>query len=208
MVTLSKSRIEALSDGVFSIAITLLVLKLEVPEVMHEHSNATMLKELLALRGEFLTFVVTFLIAGAFWYLHHLTFHFIKHVDGFLIWTNLIFLMFISLLPFSAGLMSHLFVHPVSQFFYFGNQLAIALLLNIHWVYAKRGKLLIDAQPGDLDRLTFRVTFSAAMFAACFVTAIFFPFQSWIPFPVFLAAGIILEKTKLSRNAKASKFVE
>lgn len=197
MVTLSKSRIEALSDGVFSIAITLLVLKLEVPEVMHEHSNATMLKELLALRGEFLTFVVTFLIAGAFWYLHHLTFHFIKHVDGFLIWINLIFLMFISLLPFSAGLMSHLFVHPVSQFFYFGNQLAIAILLNIHWLYAKRRKLLVDTQRWEADLLTFRVMFSAAMFAACFITAIFFPFHSWLPLPAFLIVGLILERMKL-----------
>ena len=88
-----------------------------------------------------LTYVVTFLIAGAFWYLHHLTFHFIKHVDGLLVWINLMFLMFIALLPFSAGLMGHLYVHPVSQFFYFGNQLAIALLLNIHWQYAKWRKI-------------------------------------------------------------------
>jgi uncharacterized membrane protein len=97
MVTLSKSRIEALSDGVFSIAMMLLVLKLEVPE--HHHSNNEMLRQLAALH------VATFLVAGGFWFLHHLTFHFIRHVNGFLVWVNLIFLMFVSLLPFSAGLM-------------------------------------------------------------------------------------------------------
>src|SRR5580700_7645140 len=68
MVTLSKSRIEALSDGVVAIAITLLVLELKVPEVMSHHSDKEMLTALLELRWEFVTYVVTFLIAGAFWY--------------------------------------------------------------------------------------------------------------------------------------------
>jgi uncharacterized membrane protein len=193
MVTLSKSRIEALSDGVVAIAITLLVLELKVPEVMEHHSNEKMLEELLALWPQVLTYIVTFLIAGAFWYLHHLTFHFIRHVDGFLVWTNLMFLMFIALLPFSSGLMSHFFVHPVSQFFYFGNQLAIALLVNIHWQYAKWKHLTTSSEPSDADRLTFRVTLSAAVFAACFLTAIFFPAYSWVPLPAFLLVGWILE---------------
>src|SRR5271165_4463609 len=143
MVTLSKSRIEALSDGVFSIAMTLLVLKLEVPE--HHHSNQEMLQQLLELQPQFVSFVVTFLIAGGFWFLHHLTFHFIRHVDSFLVWVNLIFLMLVALLPFSAGLMGHLLIHPVSQLFYFGNQLAIGVLLSIHWQYAKGNGLLETA---------------------------------------------------------------
>jgi len=196
MVTLSKSRIEALSDGVVAIAITLLVLELKVPEVMEHHSNEKMLEELLALWPELMTYVITFLIAGGFWYLHHLTFHFIKHVDGVLVWINLMFLMFISLLPFSAGLMSHLFVHPVSQFFYFGNQLAIALLLNIHWQYARWKHMTVEGQQTDQDRLSFRVVLSAAVFAASLVTAIFFPAHSWVPFPAFLLVGFVLEKMR------------
>lgn len=196
MVTLSKSRIEALSDGVVAIAITLLVLELKVPEVMHQHSDREMLEALLELKWEFATYVITFLIAGAFWYLHHLTFHFIKHVDGFLIWVNLLFLMFIALLPFSSGLMSHLFVHPVSQFFYFGNQLAIALLLNAHWHYAKWKHLTVDTEMRESDRLTFRVTLTAAVFVACFVTAIFFPAYSWVPLPAFLLVGWIMERAR------------
>ena len=94
--------------------------------------------KLFALRPQFLTYVVTFLIAGGFWFLHHLTFHFIRHVNQFLVWVNLLFLMFVSLLPFSSGLMGHLLMHPVSQLFYFGNMLAISLLLNLHWHYARR----------------------------------------------------------------------
>jgi uncharacterized membrane protein len=179
MVTLSKSRIEALSDGVVAIAITLLVLELKVPEVMQHHSDREMLEALLELKMEFLTYFVTFLIAGAFWYLHHLTFHFIKHVDGLLVWINLMFLMFVALLPFSAGLMEHLYVHPVSQFFYFGNLLAIAVLLNVHWQYAKWRDMIVDNQQTDADRLSFRL-------AA----------HSWIPLPAFLVVGWVLERLR------------
>ena len=70
-LTLNKSRIEALSDGVFSIAMTLLVLKLEVPDVMHQHSDSDMLMQLRGLLGgaAFFTYVITFLIAGGFWFL-------------------------------------------------------------------------------------------------------------------------------------------
>ena len=190
---LGKSRIEALSDGVFSITMTLLVLKLEVPEVMHHSSNEDMLHQLLALGPAFATYVVTFLIAGGFWFLHHLTFHFIRHVDGPLVWISLFFLMLVSLLPFSAGLMSHLLIHPVSQLFYFGNQLAIALLLNVHWLYARLKGLLDSTNPEQIKRLTLRIGMTAAAFPACLITSVFLPAWSWVPLPAFLLGGILVE---------------
>jgi uncharacterized membrane protein len=198
MVTLSKSRIEALSDGVFSIALTLLVLKLEVPE--HHHSNSEMLRQLLDLYPQFVSYVLTFLIAGGFWFLHHVTFHYIRHVNGPLVWINLIFLMFVSLLPFSAGLMGHLLMHPVSQFFYFGNQLAIALLLNAHWQYARWRDLTVDTEPVEAARLGLRVGLTAAVFAACMITAIFAPAYSWVPLPVLVAGGLVIEKARKRKH--------
>lgn len=168
---LSKSRIEGLSDGVFSITMTLLVIRLEIPEVMHHSSNQEMLQQMLALWPAFATFVVTFLIAGVFWYLHHITFHSIRHVNGLLLWIDLLFLMFVALLPFSAGLMAHLLVHPVSQLFYIGNQLAIAILLNAHWLYARRKGLLDPSDPGFIRDITWRIGFAGGFFAACLLTA-------------------------------------
>ncbi len=198
-LTLGKARIEALSDGIFAIAMTLLVLKLDVPEVMHHSSNEAMLQQLLAMAPAFLSYVVTFLIAGGFWFLHQLTFHFIRQVDSFLVWVNLIFLMLVALLPFSAGLMTHLFIHPVSQLFYFGNQLAIAGMLNLHWHYAKRKALLGAAKPPETFLLTFRTAQTAAMFAACLIAACFVPGYSWVPLPAFLLAGLIVERTRRRR---------
>jgi uncharacterized membrane protein len=172
---LGKSRIEGLSDGVFSIAMTLLVLRLEVPEVMHHSSNQDMLQQLLGMTPAFITYIVTFLIAGGFWYLHHITFHFIRNVDAVLVWINLLFLMMAALLPFSAGLMTHLLVHPVSQLFYIGNQLAIAALLNAHWFYAKKKGLVNDAPEAPdgrrVQRLSWRIAGTAVVFALCFTAA-------------------------------------
>lgn len=193
---LNKSRIEALSDGVFSITMTLLVLKLEVPELMHHSTNEDMLQELLALGPGFATYVVTFLIAGGFWFLHHVSFHFIRHVDGVVLWINLLFLMMVSLLPFSAGLMSHLLVHPVSQLFYIGNQISIALLLNAHWWYAKRKGLLDTHEPRQIARLTLRIGMTAAVFLASLITSVFLPAWSWVPLPVFFTGAVILEVRK------------
>lgn len=203
-LTLSKSRIEALSDGVFSIAMTLLVLKLEVPDVMHIHSNEAMTQELIALEPAFATYVITFLIAGRFWYLHHLTFHFIRNVDGFLLGINLVFLMLVSLLPFSAGLITHLFTHPVSQLFYYGNQLALALLLNLHWRYAMRKDFTSDADPVERSRLGFRVGLMAAIFAACFITSIFSPRYSWLPGILLAAIGRLMDLKRRRRRRSKS----
>jgi len=190
---LGKSRIEALSDGVFSITMTLLVLKLEVPPVMHHASNADMLEQLLNLTPAFITYVVTFLITGGFWFLHHLSFHFIRHVNAVLIWVTLLFLMLVSLLPFSAGLMSHFLVHPVSQFFYYGNEFAIAVFLNAHWLYARFRGLLDAGDTHGVSRLTLRIGMTTAVFAACLVTAFFLPSWSWVPLPVFLVGAVIVE---------------
>jgi uncharacterized membrane protein len=198
--SLGKSRIEALSDGVFSIAMTLLVLKLEVPEVMHHSSNQAMLQQLLALTPAFLTYAVTFLIAGGFWYVHHLTFHLIRSVDGLLVWINLLFLMFVALLPFSAGLMSHLLVHPVSQLFYYGNQLAIAALLSVHWQYARSRNLVGDSrETWGLTQITSAAT---AGFAACLIIAIFLPGYSWMPLPFIVCGWLIVSLLKKRRHSR------
>jgi hypothetical protein len=69
--------------------------------------------------------------------------------------------------------MSHLLIHPVSQLFYFGNQLAISILLNAHWLYARRKGLLDVTDPAGIGRLTVRVGSTAAVFAACLTAAYF-----------------------------------
>lgn len=141
-LTLSKHRIEALSDGIFAIVVTLLVLELRPPALPRHAPNAAILRGLSELAMPLFSFFVTFALASIFWLLHHITFHYIDHVNRRLLLIDLAFLMFASLLPFSTSMLGrfHL-VAAVPQVIYFSNQFAIALALWFHWFYARRAGL-------------------------------------------------------------------
>jgi uncharacterized membrane protein len=95
---MGKSRIEAFSDGVLAIIITIMVLELKVP---HEPS----LSALAALWPVFVSYVLSFVYIGIYWNNHHHMFHAVKHVDGGALWANLHLLFWLSLVPFVTGWM-------------------------------------------------------------------------------------------------------
>jgi uncharacterized membrane protein len=96
---MTKGRLEAFSDGVLAIIITIMVLELKVP---HEPSFAA-LRELLPI---FLGYVLSFVYVGIYWNNHHHTFQAIHKVDGRVLWANLHLLFWLSLFPFASGWMS------------------------------------------------------------------------------------------------------
>jgi uncharacterized membrane protein len=93
-----KGRIEAFSDGVIAIIITIMVLEIKVP---HGHDLAA----LAPLLPVFLSYVLSFVYVGIYWNNHHHMFQAVKHVDGSVLWANLFLLFTLSLLPFSTGFM-------------------------------------------------------------------------------------------------------
>jgi uncharacterized membrane protein len=95
---MGKSRIEAFSDGVLAIIITIMVLELKVP---HEPS----ISALTALWPVFVSYVLSFVYIGIYWSNHHHMFHAVKHVDGGALWANLHLLFWLSLVPFVTGWM-------------------------------------------------------------------------------------------------------
>ena len=96
------SRIVAFSDGVFAIAITLLVLNLEVPERLH---GADLTKVLLEQWPDLLAYAITFAVIGRFWIVHHRFFASVVGFDGRLLGLNLFYLSWVALFPFSAGVL-------------------------------------------------------------------------------------------------------
>ena len=95
---MGKSRIEAFSDGVLAIIITIMVLELEVP---HEAS----LSALGALWPVFISYTLSFVNLGIYWNNHHHMFHAVKHVGGGVLWANLHLLFWLSLVPFTTAWM-------------------------------------------------------------------------------------------------------
>jgi len=95
---MSKGRMEAFSDGVIAIIITIMVLALEAP---HEANLAA----LLPLAPVFLSYLLSFVYLGIYWNNHHHLLQAIKHVDGRVLWANLHLLFWLSLVPFATGWM-------------------------------------------------------------------------------------------------------
>jgi uncharacterized membrane protein len=103
---MEKSRIAALVDGIFAVAMTLLVLDLKLPEGVTLKSDLEVAHQLLGVAGRFGTYVLSFIVLGMYWIGHHVTFHSVHRVNRTILWLNLLFLLFITLLPFSTNLVS------------------------------------------------------------------------------------------------------
>ena len=99
---MNKQRLEAFSDGVFAIAITLLILTIHVPEVSPDALGRALLQQL----PQVATYVLSFFVVALYWLAHHRMSHVVKQVDGTFVWLNMLWLLFVSVLPFPAALLA------------------------------------------------------------------------------------------------------
>ncbi|MFN8553753.1 MAG: TMEM175 family protein [Candidatus Obscuribacterales bacterium] len=143
---LGSERVATLADGVFAIVLTLLVIELKAPE---GGSSEELLHALLELGPKFFSFGLTFCIISIFWFGHHMEFHYIKRSDRMHLWLNLLFMMAISFLPFSASLLGNNLMQPLANAFY-GVHLAILGFIRYwHWRYATDNHRLVDKDMSD-----------------------------------------------------------
>lgn len=174
-ILLSKGRMEALTDGIFAIAMTLLVLELKVPDL----PKSTGARELLRKIGEegpaFFSFLISFLYCGVLWMMHHLAMHFVRHLQLGLVSLNVLFLMSISTMPFSCGLLGHFLRNRAAQEIYFGNLFVAAALLALQWLVARKKKLINDDNPAASRLVGQRLMFFPIAVAAGMATAYFNP---------------------------------
>ena len=108
---MGKTRLEAFSDGVLAIIITIMVLELKVP-------HAADLSTLAALLPVFLSYVLSFIYIGIYWNNHHHLLHTVSTVNGGLLWANLHLLFWLSLFPFATGWMGENHFAPVPSALY------------------------------------------------------------------------------------------
>jgi uncharacterized membrane protein len=128
------NRLEAFSDGVFAIAITLLVLEIKVPPVESIGLG------LLNLWPSYLAYAISFIVIGAIWINHHAMFDWIVRADQKLLLLNTLHLMFIAFLPFPTAVLAKAFhVHSgqdIAAAFYAGTLTIIGVLVTVMWWYA------------------------------------------------------------------------
>jgi uncharacterized membrane protein len=128
---LRLGRIEAFSDGVFAIVVTLLVLDLHVPSLGdHAKNPAELGRQLLALLPQFLSWIISFVIVCKFWLNHHHLLGLARHANYAMVWLNSIFLMFQSFVPFPTALMGQYPANPLAVSL-FGAVMALNTVLFI-----------------------------------------------------------------------------
>lgn len=173
-------RISFFSDGVFAIAITLLVIEFKVPVI--QHATDGLLWDSLAHMGwKLLGFVISFFIVGYYWSVHHRIFGYVNDYTSRLIWLNLLFLFSVVLLPFSSGLLgeysSELELH-IPYGIYVMNIVLTAIMNVVLWLYISNPskKLLTHEISPERIRLGLYFTFVVpSMFLLSFLMSLKFP---------------------------------
>jgi uncharacterized membrane protein len=149
------SRLEAFSDGVLAVSITLLVLNITVPA---PDPRYTLQDALLKLWPNYLGYVTSFLVIGIIWVNHHHLFRYVKHTDQGLFLLNTLFLLCVGLIPFVTALVAEYLKRPgehLAAIVYSGTLLLMSLSFNGLWWYAVTHPHLVDPRvdPGILRHL-------------------------------------------------------
>jgi len=137
-------RVSALSDGVFAVAITLLVVSIAVPTIRGTVTNAKLAHGLAQIWPHFFSYFLSFVIIGMFWISHHALFTIIRRVDRTLIWLNMFYLLLIVFMPYPTNLLSLFGQTMVATVIYAAVLAAAGLLQAAMAFYATRDHQLVD----------------------------------------------------------------
>ena len=148
---MSKGRLEAFSDGVIAIIITIMVLEMKVPHPAshdgeHAAAHAPTLTDLRALWPVFLSYILSFIYVGIYWNNHHHMLHATQHVNGRVLWANLHLLFWLSLVPFVTGWMGENYFAPVPTALYG----VVLLLAGIAYIILQRAIVALHGSDSTL----------------------------------------------------------
>ena len=177
----SLPRVAALSDGIFAVAMTLLVLGLAVPAVSEVRGEGQLGIALWNLLPSLVTYLMSFLTLGIFWAGQQTQLNHLERSDRNLTWIYLGFLLTVSLMPFSTGLLAHFIGYRLALLVYWLNIFVLGALLYASLAYAQRAGLVMDVQsrgtllmPRDqlVKALRRRIVVAQALYAIAAVLAI------------------------------------
>jgi uncharacterized membrane protein len=188
---MTRNRMEAFSDGVIAIILTIMVLELRVP-------HGTDLASLGPLLPKFASYVMSFVMLGIYWSNHHHLMHAIKHVDGRVLWANLHLLFWLSLVPFVTAWAgdTHFAALPVAAWGAVQFMAGVGYFLLVRALLALHGKdsILAAAIGRDFKGIT-----SVALYAIAFALAFVHPA---IAVAIYVLVGVmwLVPDTRIERR--------
>ncbi|MGO9256128.1 MAG: TMEM175 family protein [Bryobacteraceae bacterium] len=162
----SVERLAALSDGVFAVAMTLLVLDLRAPTIQAIHSEQDLWNGMAALAPRLLMYVLSFMTLGIFWVGQQTQLNHLARSDRSLSWIHIVFLFAISVMPFSTTLLAQFTAYRLALLVYWGNILFIGAALYASWVCAiGSGLVKEDITPQVSSAIKRRILIAQALYA-------------------------------------------
>ena len=146
----NAERLAAMSDGIFAVAMTLLLLELRVPARDLVHSEADLRRALTALSPQFLVYVVSFITLGIFWVGQQTQLNHLAGSDRELTWIHLTFLFAVTLMPFSTRLLIEFLAYRTALLAYWANILALGVVLYASWGHATKAGLVKEDIPANV----------------------------------------------------------
>jgi uncharacterized membrane protein len=169
------TRVETLSDGVFAVAMTLLILDVKLPPLSHSISAAQYSALVFALWPKLVIFVCSFVVLTQVWIIHHYLFHLLKTCDQVLLFWNFLVLMFVTCLPLATSLAGEYPYFSLSAAIYAGNLLAMHLAYRGLWHHASRRDSLMkdNVEPAIMKSVRQRFDVYSVLVTVAFVVSYF-----------------------------------
>jgi uncharacterized membrane protein len=140
----SLERLAALSDGIFAVAMTLLVLDLHVPASEVIHSQGELWHTLAGAAPQLISYVMSFMTLGIFWHGQQAQLNSFARSNRHLSWIHIVFLFAVSIMPFSTRLLAGFIAYRTVLIAYWGNILLLGVVLYASWRYAEHAGLLAE----------------------------------------------------------------
>jgi uncharacterized membrane protein len=157
-------RVLTFSDGLFAIAMTLLVVSIAVPSISDGASVHDLAEALNDDTAKFISFFISFIVIGRYWLAHHTYFSALARIDRGLIALNLVYLAFIAFLPFPTALLGEYFENPLSIVIYATNVAVVSGMEVVLFAHAQRHRLLERTLPRDVYRYGAAMSLSPVLF--------------------------------------------
>jgi len=172
-------RVEAFSDGVFAIAITLLILEIKVPHFDGAASNAQLLRALLDLWPSYVAFLLSFFAILIMWINHHGLFRLIHRVDTPFLYANGAMLLLVTFVPFPTALLAAYLGQPgehAATAYYCGTFVLVSIAFNVFWMVASgRGLLKRGVPDTHVAKIRDAYRFGLLVYVAAALLALWLP---------------------------------
>lgn len=163
---ISRSRVEFLFDGVFAIAMTILVLELRVPDLVNHRSSAELARGLSQYASTFGSYLLSFFVLGSFWYRHNHQYRYFQTITVPLLVLHFVQLAAAAFFPFCAALFGRYPFNPLSAAIYVGCVLTFQLATVLAWVIGRRAGAMTTELTDRIYRRSLRRTLRQAVLAA------------------------------------------